>query len=207
MQWFALLEASLFPPRETERLVRETTKETVLSLLSPTAFPQGVSLSSYEDSRIAALIVEAKYHRNKKAFELLGALLASYLEEYVLDADAYENRPFILVPIPLAKERKRERGYNQVEEIVKAALVHLTLPPSSFSPLLQRTRNTPTQTKLTRANRFSNMEGAFIATKELTQSSYILIDDVMTTGATLQDGARALRAGGAQEVVCIALAH
>jgi ComF family protein len=178
-----------------EPIVLQTTSTSVTALLP------------YRHTSIRALILEAKFHESKKAFALLGTVLADYLlaecEEH-----GFENRSYVLIPIPLSKRRFRERGYNQVERIVREAL---TMLPGSFSlstTLLKRVRDTSPQTKLGRNARLKNMMGAFECAALLDHcATYILVDDVATTGATLQAGHTALVSKGAQEVQMLTLAH
>jgi len=105
-----------------------------------------------------------------------------------------------LIPVPLHAVRERERTYNQsrllCEEISK-----ITRQPV-LNRVLVRVRNTQTQTKLNASARLRNMENAFKVTEptQVTGKSIILVDDVLTTGATLTHCARQLSAAGAREV-------
>jgi predicted amidophosphoribosyltransferase len=114
------------------------------------------------------------------------------------------------VPIPLGKKRLRERGYNQVEETVRSALTLLEKERAYIldPTLLTRVRETPTQVGLPRAQREINMRGAFAVTRPPDSScTYLLIDDVITTGATLQSAFDTLIHAGARDASLIALAH
>jgi predicted amidophosphoribosyltransferase len=102
-----------------------------------------------------------------------------------------------LIPVPLGRRRLRERGYNQSERIA-AALGALTGLPVR-TDLLQRARETPTQTALTPEARQANVAGAFAAFG-VQDLQLVLVDDVFTTGATLTAAAAALRIAGAARV-------
>ena len=143
----------------------------------------------------------------RSACELLGGVLADYLAEFSADEDMYEPRDLGLIPIPLSTERLRERGYNQAERIVACALMQLGLAQAASIDTLVRIRNTASQAKLPREERLRNMEGAFVAHNVNTSLTYVLVDDVMTTGATFAAGAQALKEGGTTRVICVALAH
>ena len=118
----------------------------------------------------------------------------------------------VLIPIPLAPKRLRERGYNQSEALAEALGRRWHLPVSRT--LLTRTRETATQTALTPETRLANVAGAF-ATRNaelgtwngsafrLPTSALILVDDVFTTGATLAEAARALEQAGARTILGI----
>lgn len=197
----------LFPPREDERIVRELTADAFVALLAPrrvqTTSPETLVLLPFSDARVRAVVHEAKYHGNERAF----ALLASALETYLRGAEAVHPEPAaILMPVPLGRARRRERGFNQAEEVARraAALRGMRIDPT----LLVRIRETESQVSLQRARRLENMRGAFRAPRPLDPAYlYMVLDDVMTTGATLQAAIDALRARGARRILPIALAH
>jgi ComF family protein len=210
--------AIVFPPRATELVVRKTDYgeihkvfsvqkiTTPITMLSPDAFPI-FTLLPYRLPLVKAFIIEAKFHGNKTAQESLGRIVGDYLTSLLLETA-------VLIPLPLGKKRLRERGYNQVEEVAKCALRYCSVfsnPPlqaSIQSNTLVRTRETLPQTTLARRDRLQNMQGAFIVTSVLDpDTTYIMLDDVLTTGATLSAAHDALIQAGAQKVIAIALAH
>lgn len=192
-----MLEA-LFPPRKHERLVRDAAAGALLPLVSPVGSRFRVALLPYRDSVVKACVIEAKFHGSERAFALLAEALASYLPN---------EKPLVLVPVPLSAKRRRERGYNQAEEIARRVLE--TLPHAALMPdALARIRDTVPQTSLGGAKRRENMHDAFKAKEGLDPAhTYIVVDDVLTTGATLSAAVAALRAGGAEDVRGVALAH
>lgn len=198
MRLFTVLLSLLFPPRETERVVDETTKETFLTKYKPALYGAISALLPYRDDIVRAVILEAKFHKNEKAIALLGEVLAKYLAS---------NENLVLVPIPLGAKRRRERGYNQVEAVCQTALPYLKNSVRLSTDILVRVRETAPQTKLSREARKENMNGAFVAHGIDPGLSYVLIDDVLTTGATLGAGMDALLASGAKKVSVVALAH
>jgi ComF family protein len=110
--------------------------------------------------------------------------------------------PEILVPIPLAPKRLRQRGYNQSDALA-ASLGRLWRLPVSRD-LLARTRETATQTALTPETRLANVAGAFTPGRRpgvnTPATTFVLVDDVFTTGATLAEAARALEQAGARTI-------
>ncbi len=111
----------------------------------------------------------------------------------------------LIVPVPLHAARLRERGYNQSACFAEGLATSLAIPWSDA--YLRRTRNTATQTHKDRLARFSNVENAFVAEEQAVQGRHVLlVDDVVTTGATLEACGAALAAAGVQEMSVAALA-
>lgn len=112
----------------------------------------------------------------------------------------------LLIPMPLSTARLRERGFNQALVLAKA-LGHSQIP----TDLLLRVRDTPPQSSLDRQERVSNVQGAYLPNPlkaaTIRNQRIILLDDVMTTGASLQSAARALRQAGASSVTGIVFAR
>ncbi len=197
----------LFPPRVDEAILRDLSPDEFLALLVPclvsATHPDTVALLPFPDPLVRAAIHEAKYHGSQKAFELLASALAEYLH----DCDERPRKSFI-VPVPLGRKRQKERGFNQVEEITRCALRSLDLKLELDVHLLERTRETESQVSLERRRRAENMRGAFLATRPVdTAYTYIVIDDVITTGATLGAAINALQEAGATHIIPLALAH
>jgi ComF family protein len=141
-------------------------------------------------------VLRLKYHDRRALAEDLGALLAQCLEEHREEwaADA-------LVPVPIHPQRRRERGYNQAELLAAALAGHCGLP---VRDALERVRDTPPQIGLGWAARLRNVDGAFAPRAEAAPGRRaVLIDDVQTTGATLEEAAGKLREAGAQAVFAL----
>jgi predicted amidophosphoribosyltransferase len=209
MHLFTRLLTALFSPRASEALVHTITEEDIALRVAPTKVLHTtdiVALLPRKDPVVTALIQEATYHGSEKAFSLLGQVLADYLSEFVIEEDLFERRCFKLVPIPLSRKRFKARGYNQAERIAQEALTRLGLSGEP-SAVLTRIRDTKPHTRLPRETRAAHMKGAFLAQHSEHDIVYIVIDDVVTTGATFASAAAALQAAGATRVVCVALAH
>jgi ComF family protein len=199
---FSRLLDVLFPPADTARIVRDATDERFFALISPRLNEQGITtLLPYRHPLVRAAIIETKFHKNPRAIALLAHALSEYLDARTEESTQLAPERFILVPIPLSRERARIRGYNQIEEVAKRAGVHI-------ARVLVRTRDTQPQTSLSRRLRLVNMENAFVASGPIDPfATYIVIDDVTTTGTTLRAAAAALEQAGAKEVELLALAH
>ena len=134
---------------------------------------------------------DALVHALKFRGELaLAALLASFLADR-----GRGERIDHVVPVPLSAERLRSRGYNQAVEIAR----HLRRDALELA-LCERTRDSPPQIELPYGERRRNVRGAFRCTRTLDGARIAVVDDVMTTGATLDEIARTLKAAGAAHV-------
>jgi ComF family protein len=166
------------------------------------AFEQVLRLGRY-DGLLREVILHLKNQRGEGLAELLGECWAKEAAAHfaALHFD-------VLVPVPLHWRRRWQRGYNQSAALGRAMAMRLGVP---YQPSwLRRVRHTPRQTsRPTPAERKANVRGAFRARlgAPLTGRSILLVDDVMTTGATANEAAHALRVGGASRVVVAVLAR
>ena len=195
---FLKLFDCVFPPSKTLLRVRNLSQETVHSKYCLSYTDETRSLSMYTDPDIKALIHEAKFHGNTKAFTLLNILVHTYVSETITSYD-------LIIPIPLPPARMRKRGYNQVCEILRAG--EITIPINT--KILKRVRHTRPQTELTKKERLTNLRDAFgVTDQELIRGKHILlVDDVTTTGTTLEEARRALLPCKPASVTCLAIAH
>lgn len=152
------------------------------------------SLCWVPDDVASGIIGALKYRGWPATADDIGARLA----RLAFPADVESERA-ALVPVPLASERLRERGYNQAERLAAAVGRRWRLP---VWPVLERCRATGTQTRLTPGERLANVRHAFVvvaADAERVRGRHlILVDDVLTTGATLNACAEAVFAAGAR---------
>jgi ComF family protein len=146
---------------------------------------------------IADAIQRFKYDGRSELGSVLGALMAA-------DSDRWAGGVDAVVPVPLHWRRRRSRGYDQ------AALLARPVAKSLRVPLLlrglRRVRNTPRQVELPYGERQRNIAGAFTPWRLCGAGRVLLVDDVRTTGATLQAASGALKAGGVSEVHAFVLA-
>jgi ComF family protein len=196
---FSLAFDLIFPPSKEALLVRRATREDVLALYEPRILHDATTLTHYRTPLMTALVHEAKFHANKKAINLLGALLSHH------STKVWPNGAHV-VPLPLSSTRARERGYNQIEEIAESACAQGA--SLEIHHLLMKVRHTAPQSSLSRSERLTNLQGAFAATADIPRDTpLVLLDDITTTGATLDEAVRALTRAGFTHIEKLALAH
>ena len=170
-------------------------------IAEPPRFRKARAVLAYDD-RSRDAILALKHGDRTDAAPGFGAWLARAGAELVAEADA-------LVPVPLHRWRLFRRRYNQSALLAQAAARATRLPV--LADALQRTRNTPTQGTRTRLGRFDNVRGAFrvrpAREAQVAGRRLILVDDVMTTGATVEACAAVLLRAGAAHVDVLTLAR
>lgn len=197
---FNFLIGAILPPSPDSIMTKDVTVESLLPHKRMYSHSGITSLFSYEDEVIKALLWQLKFKGDQHASKLLGDVLAKYLEIY--------TTPHIIIPVPLSRERFRERGYNQVSLIAEQSVARIDCV-TYFDNVLVRTRDTVPQMKLSREKRLNNLKGAFAVpkTEHIISQKIILLDDVVTTGATLREARDTLLEAGAGAVIPIAIAH
>lgn len=150
-----------------------------------------------ESGAFQRLVYEMKYSGMYAIGSYFGAIIASELREKIESWNAEA-----VIPVPLYGLKRRERGFNQSYYIAKEISKTLNF---RFSPnALRRVVNTKSQTGLSVAERTGNMNGAFRLKRRFSvPKRIILVDDVITTGATLSECASVLRKAGAESIFCL----
>ena len=151
------------------------------------------------DATVAALAYAFPADALIQALKFRGELaLVPLLSGLLLREIAPGSRVHVVVPVPLSAKRLRERGCNQALELARPVAAALRAP-LDFG-LCERTRDAPPQTELPWAERARNVRGAFRCTRALAGATVAVVDDVMTTGATLDELAGVLKDAGAARV-------
>jgi ComF family protein len=145
------------------------------------------------DKTLQQIIHALKYQKKFKLGMFLGEILSEGIKNRNWQVD-------LIVPVPIHHLKKVERGYNQSDYIVKGLSKSLNIPYST--KLIKRIRHTESQTKLNMKQRSENVANAFKVTntKKITGKNILVVDDVCTTGATIQECGKALVNGGAKTV-------
>ena len=194
----SVMWAVILPPRKSATLVATATPADLLGVYQPITQTGWTALLPYQHPVVQACITEAKFHNNHQAQYLLHTILSHHLT-------ITNQTSSTLTPIPLSAKRKRVRGHNQVESILRAD----TLLINPIMRLLERTVDTPAQSQLSKSKRLQNMQATqiFVQTQESAATNIIICDDVVTTGATLKAAKRSLARELQAKTTCLALAH
>ena len=163
----------------------------------PGGFDQVWSALAYEYP-VDRLIAEAKFAKQLATARALGELLSLRMPEAF-------GRPDLVVPVPLHWRRQAERGFNQAEEIARGLCRQLDWRLAAG--VCTRVRATPAQSTLSAAERRINLHAAFVARRLQPRVHILVIDDVLTTGATAEAVASALREAGAASLQLCTVAH
>jgi ComF family protein len=147
------------------------------------------------------LVQALKYKRLRAVAETMAELLADEIREMGVEFGPQAQ----VVPVPLSFWRQGARGFNQAELLARALAEDLKL---DFRPaILRKTKDTSSQVSLSRPERQANVRGVFAVSEELHGEDILLVDDVVTTGATAREAARTLRKAGAGQVWVLAFAQ
>jgi len=145
------------------------------------------------------ILMSFKYHQVRELKEILINLAIKSLKKQRV-IDQWKKGEFIFLPLPLFRTRRLWRGFNQSEVILEGICRYFDLPFKT--DILRREKWTKEQAKLSSKERAKNVKSAFIALdkQRLEGKNFVIFDDVLTTGATLKEGARALKFAGADQV-------
>lgn len=160
-------------------------------------FTHNQSTFPYSDL-IRDLLLELKFKQKKQIAKGLGHLWANHAPTHLAPDNTY------LVPLPLHPQKQKERGFNQADILAKALGKARNIP---IAYVLQRTIDTPPQSGLHPRQRIENVQGAFAIAKgqDPRGKNYIVVDDIYTTGASVNECAKVLLAAGANRVSSLTL--
>ncbi len=177
-------------PRCGLPLETQTENECGACVAQPPAFTRTLAPFRYEDP-VRHLVLALKFNRKLYVARVLGELMAQHYAQQ-------EARPDIIMPVPLHSGRLRARGFNQALELARPVAAHLRIPIDVHTCM--RIRGTAAQSDLPADQRVKNIKGAFEMREALRARRVAIVDDVMTTGATVDELSRTLIAGGVEDV-------
>ncbi|MDP8262292.1 MAG: ComF family protein [Candidatus Ancaeobacter aquaticus] len=162
-------------------------------------FEQLIALGIYEGD-LKKCIHALKFEKKEYISKWFSDALVSFIESYSINIRNYD----CIVPVPMHPLRKKERGFNQAELIARSLSKKLQIPYARG--VLKRVKIGEVQSGLNKKKRQQNVEDAFVVTSPdvIKNNTVLLVDDIYTTGATVQSAARLLRVNGARKVsVCV----
>jgi ComF family protein len=172
------------------------------AVANPPVYARARAVARFEDGPVRQLMHRLKYGDRLELAEPLGLWMARAGSELLNEAD-------LLIPIPLHRRRLIWRRFNQANALARVISRHCGVPVDPF--LLERVKPTASQVGLSRSQRAINVQGAFRVPDEvrlrLTGRAAIIVDDVLTSGATINAAARALLRGGASRVDVLVFAR
>jgi ComF family protein len=172
------------------------------AVANPPVFARARAVAYFEDGPVRQLVHRLKYSDRMELAKPLGAWMARAGNELLVEAD-------LLVPVPLHRRRLAARRFNQANSLAQAISAQCGVPVDPF--VLARIKATPSQVGLSRSQRALNMQGAFRVPEgmetRINGRAIVLIDDVMTSGATVNAASRALLRGGVRQVDVLVFAR
>ena len=161
----------------------------------------------YEHRLIRQLIKKFKYTPFVKSLsQPLSSLIITHFESYEKPAlFIQEKDDFIIIPVPLSQKRLKWRGFNQAEEIAKNLSMYLQIP--LFNNILTKNKETFFQSRLSKEERENNLISSFSCNKQIKNEKVLLVDDIYTTGSTMEECAKTLKKAGAIKVIGITIAR
>ncbi len=172
------------------------------AVANPPVFGRARAVAHFEDGPVRHLVHRLKYGDRMELAKPLGAWMARAGAELLLDAD-------LITPVPLHRGRLLARRFNQAEVLARSISAACGVPEDPFC--LGRVKATPSQVRLSRTQRAMNVQGAFRVPDEMAARvegrAIVLVDDVMTSGATVNAAARALLRAKARRVDVLVFAR
>ena len=159
-----------------------------------------------ENPQIKSAVQQFKYRFTQDLADVFGGLMADKLSELNMNKD----KTNVLIPVPLHKKRLNYRGFNQAELLAESASKKANR--TNVLNCLSRTRHTDQQAKLSKTERQKNLKNAFIVNTKFVQSDneksvFFVVDDVCTTGSTLENCAKTLKEAGVEKVYGLVIAR
>lgn len=206
---------ALFPVSASEKLVISMSPEEAFNELpkaTQTPIERTISIFAYKDERVEKLVWSLKYKKSKAAAKIGAFAVLQTLKHWPIP-DSYSTE-YILIPMPITKRRRNERGYNQCEILLgQMKEFRSDVKCAVNEKLLKRVQHKSRQTLKNRSERLKSSKGIFSVDKEVMQnlydpnSIYVVVDDVITTGSTIKEAMETLKNAGLEKVHGISLAH
>ena len=214
--WNTLLDWSLdflFPKNARVVELEKLTPEKLITLLPP-AEPlkdsHTLALWCYSHPLVKEVVWELKYKGNTNIAEKLGIVLFDTIVDELRELHLSEKDEVVIMPIPISDKRRLERGWNQTELLLDAVKNQDKERMWKYLPRQLVKQHTESQTQTSsRSERLKNLSHSMrVLYPPKVEGKYVVVlDDVMTTGATFTEARRALLEAGARKMLCVAVAH
>ena len=214
---YKIISDILFPQSELEREISGLSEDILSKKLHIQEYNKIVSLFQYKDPLIKQMVWLLKYKKNSHVAKLFASALYDFLieelsDEIVFSGNISEDNKIVLIPLPLSRQRERERGYNQIK-LITDELQKIDNFTVCTDLLIKKKHTAPQTSLLVKNDRIKNIKGAFAVKdkgndkRSLKNTHAIIIDDVFTTGSTLAEAQKMLKNSGVYKVSCITIAH
>ncbi len=190
---------------------KEAQEESILcpACASFYGFKNIIAVTDYKNKTVANTIKYLKYNFIKELSVYLADIVQQYVEQEIKKDNLlykyFNSKNSLLIPVPLHSKKLKRRGFNQTIKIFKKISERFDIP---LDCNLHRIKNKKPQTKLSGSERERNLKNCFVwKGKNLSSYNIILVDDVITTGATMFECASTLKTEGAKNILGLAVAH
>ncbi len=170
------------------------------------------SCYNYQSPDTRKLVRYLKNHRDPLLTKKLGRVLYEHMADYLADQHQYGYfKQALVIPVPLSKQRKQERGFNQTQLLAKNLSTYVDGSELCIKCVIKKETDQKQSLTNNRQERFNNVKNRFslsLKYKHLIQNrDIILVDDLVTTGATLKELEKVLEKAGARTIIAVTLAH
>ena len=204
----------IFPPSKIQKKLKNITAEDFIFEVNRTTYEDKnvITIFDYNNKLIKQAIWSLKFRNNKRLSKIFAQIIYDEILEKLSDLKIFSNfKDPVLIPIPLFKKRLRERGYNQCELIAEEMSVldknsNFILEKNVLIKIKDTTQQSRAKNK---KERLENLKGCFKIKKfeKIKSRNIILLDDVITTGATIKEARNELKKNGARKIITITIAH
>lgn len=208
VRWLAVLGDFVLPRHPHVQRAERITIDDIAARIQPQQLPHAKWIAAflpYQDPEVRAIIKSIKYYADHESAKKVAYAMSPHISDALSDKNSFAGwDTIVIIPIPASRKRFRERGYAQTELIARAISDEINIPIDVTS--LSR-EDRPSQARIQKSERANNISMAFTSSDMVRGKCVVLIDDVVESGATLNDARRALLAAGAKDVVAFAIAH
>lgn len=210
---FNILLDFLFPRLKKEKELDEITAEELFKKAPKTTHDDKdiITIFDYKNDLVRQTIWALKFRKNTRLAKIFAQILYDETLEIFSDLETFSNfKNPVIIPMPISKKRRRERGFNQCE-LIANELINLSgdIFTLNKSSLIKKIDTIPQSRTKNKKQRQENTKNCFAIKngEKIKNKNIILLDDVTTTGATLKEAKKILRKYGVKKIICVTIAH